>query len=84
MTLFELPNRFLTTGGFPEGLLAPGLGLVLPGLVLPDDFLLDLGFGDIMLSEDFLLILDDPELPGLNEDPKTMLLALGDPVRTLS
>ena len=79
----ELPNKFLTTGGFPEGLIEPGLGDVLPGLVLPDDFLLDLGFGDIVVSEDFLLVLD-PELPGLKDEPNTMLFALGDPVSTFS
>ena len=65
--------------------MTPGLGEVRPGLVLPDDFLLDLaGLGEIKDSEDFLLILEPPELVGLSEDPKTMLLALGDPVRTFS
>ena len=63
----------------------PGLGEVLPGLVLPEDFLLDLaGLGEIKDSEDFLRILDPPELVGLREEPKTRLLALGDPVRTFS
>ena len=77
------PKRLLTTLGLLEGLVAPGLGEVLPGLVLPDDFLLDLGLGDIKDSDDFLLILDPP-LPGLRDEPNTMLLALGDPVSTFS
>lgn len=80
--MLELPKRFLETEDFPEGL--TGLGEVLPpGVVLPDDFLLDLGFCDAIDSDDFLRTLD-PELPGLSEDPNTMLLALGDPVSTLS
>ena len=64
--------------------MAPGLGDVLPGLVLPDDFLLDLGLEEIIDSEDFLLILVPALDPGLKLEPKTMLFALGDPVRTLS
>ena len=56
-------------------------GVFLP--YLGDDFLLDLGFCDAIDSDDFLRTLD-PELPGLSEDPNTMLLALGDPVSTLS
>ena len=80
----ELPKRFLTTEDLPEGLMAPGLGDVLPGLVLPDDFLLDLGLEEIIDSEDFLLILVPALDPGLKLEPKTMLFALGDPVRTLS
>ena len=79
--MLEVPKRFLDTEDFPEGL--TGLGEVLPGVVRPDDFLLDLGFCDAIVSDDFLRTLD-PELPGLNEDPNTMLLALGDPVSTLS
>ena len=80
--MLELPKRFLDTEAFPDGLADPGLGEVLPGVVLPEDFLLDLGLGEIMDSEDFLRTLD-PELPGLREDPNTMLFALGEPVSTL-
>ena len=56
-----LPKRFLDTGVFTEGLeafLPTGVGLVLPGLVLPEDFRLVLGFGGIKDSEDFLRILE--------------------------
>ena len=89
-----LPNRFRTTGALAEGLegvrrpvfpvFGKGLGLVLPGLVRPEDFLRCLGFGGNDDSDDFRRILELLLVfpVGLNE-PNTMLFALGEPVNTL-
>ena len=89
MRAFLLPNRLRITGVFNEGLDLPafeaGLGLVLPGLVLPEDFLRRLGFCGNEDSDDFRRILALPLLlpTGLG-DPNTELLARGDPVKTLN